>query len=73
MIQIPAERFLIPKKVQTLILLIPAGDLKGSNVRCALFLLKKKRSVRRAHQTIRAGDHIKSVVSLLLPGVMYHH
>ena len=62
MVQIPAELFFIPKKVQPLILLIPAGDLQSSRVGRALFLLEEECAVRRAHQAVRAGDHIKGVV-----------
>ena len=73
MIQIPAELFFIPKKVQPLVLLIPAGDLQGGGVGRALFLLEEESAVRRTHQAVCAGDHVKGVVGLLLPGVMHHH
>ena len=42
----------------------------GGAVRPPL-LLEQKGSVRRTHQAIGAGDHIKLVVGLLLAGVVY--
>ncbi len=35
--------------------------------------MEKERSVRRAHQAVRSGDHIECVISLLLPGMVYDH
>ena len=35
--------------------------------------MEEESAVRRTHQTVRAGNHIKGVISLLLTGVMHYH
>ena len=51
-------------------LVTPGHVQNGAAVR-PLLLLKKKGPVRRSRQAVGAGDHIKLIIGLLFPGVMY--
>ena len=63
--------FLVLGEIEPLVLLVTSYHIQNGGVVRPLLLLKKKGPIRRTRQAIGAGDHIKLVVGLLFPSVMY--
>ena len=63
--------FLVLGEIEPLVLLVTSYHIQGGGVIRPLLLLKKKGPVRRSRQSVGAGDHIKLVIGLLFPSVMY--
>ena len=70
-LQRPYQPFLVLGKIESLVLLVTPGHVQNGTAICPLLLLKKKGPVRRSRQSVGAGDHIKLVIGLLFPSVMY--
>ena len=70
-LQCPCQVFLVLGEIEPLVLLVTSYHIQNGGVIRPLLLLKKKGPIRRSRQSVGAGDHIKLVIGLLFPSVMY--
>ena len=68
--KIPDLRVGILFQIENLILLVAPHDVDGCLQCRALFLLHQQRTICTAQQPSGAGNRLKRIVCLLLPGVM---
>ena len=70
-LQFPYQLFAVPCQIEPLILLVTPGYVQRRGAVCPAFLLEQERTIRRAEQTICAGNHIESIIGLLLARMMH--
>ena len=69
-LQIPDLGLRVFLQVEDLVLLVTPHDLDGSIQSRAFFLLHQQRTICTSQQPSGAGNRLKGIVCLLLPGVM---
>ena len=71
-LELPHAAFPVELQRQLLIRLVTSHNVQQGGVVRAPLLLHDERAIRCTQQTVGAGDHIKAVLGLHLPGVMNH-
>ena len=69
-LQVPNLRLRVLFQIENLVLLVTAHHIDGGLQCGALFLLHQQGAVRAAQQARGAGNHLESIPSGLLPGVV---